>query len=390
MHASKRRLRWLLPLACLLAVLAAGIGWWRSRAAQPPQTVSVVRADIEAGITATGTLQPLRYVDVGAQVSGVILRLHVQPGDVVVKGQLLVEIDPSVQQAVVDAGRAALADLRAQLIEQRTQHQLADRQLARQRQLVADEATRIEDLETAEAAQAGAAARITQLEARIERARATQRAEETRLGYARIHAPMAGTVVAVEPREGQTLNATYQTPHILRIADLSAMTVWTKVSEADVRAVKAGMPVWFTTLDDVTGQAGLPPRRWSATVRQVLPAPPAPERRPGDNESRANASSSQVVVYTALFDVDNADGALMPQMTAQVTFVAAQATTVLAAPMSALRPLPGEPGRFEARVLDASGRIEVRRVRIGTTDRVLGEVREGLEEGERLVVGTGA
>ncbi|MFT4104046.1 MAG: hypothetical protein QM674_24080 [Burkholderiaceae bacterium] len=76
-------------------------------------------------------------------------------------------------------------------------------------------------------------------------------------------------------------------------------------------------------------------------------------------------------------------------MTAQVTFVAARAAAVLAAPMSALRPLPGEPGRFEARVLDASGRIEARRARIGTIDRVSGEVREGLEEGEALVTRAG-
>eukprot|EP01032_Pedospumella_encystans_P001582 gene1582-1837_t len=86
------------------------------------------------------------------------------------------------------------------------------------------------------------------LAAQIAQTQATLQADEARLGYTRIFAPMAGTVVSVDAREGQTLNATYQTPNVLRIADLSSMTVWSEVSEADVRRVKPGMAVYFTTL----------------------------------------------------------------------------------------------------------------------------------------------
>lgn len=383
--------RWLKPLlACALVALAAlaAAAWWSQRGTASVPVQPVQRADIEAAITATGILRPRRSVDVGAQVSGVILRLHVQPGDTVHKGQLLAEIDPSVQQAVVDAGRAALADLSAQLDEQRVQHRLARQQLQRRRQMAARGATSVEDMQTAEAALAGATARMAQLRARMAQAQASQRAEEARLGYARIHAPMAGTVVSIAPREGQALNAAYQTPHILRIADLSAMTVWTEVSEADVHGVVPGMPVWFTTLGNAPGQASAAqPRRWHGTVRQVLPAPvPATaHRQPGEAEGSAGAAP-RVVVYTALFDVDNADGALLPQMTAQVSFVVRQARNVLAVPLSALRALPGESAIFRARVLDADGRVHDRRVRIGVTDQVLGEVLQGLAEGERLVV----
>ncbi|MFS2055965.1 efflux RND transporter periplasmic adaptor subunit, partial [Variovorax sp. CT11-76] len=121
--------------------------------------------------------------------------------------------------------------------------------------------TREEDVQSAEASVASAAARIDNLAAQIAQTQATLQADEARLGYTRIFAPMAGTVVSVDAREGQTLNATYQTPNVLRIADLSSMTVWSEVSEADVRRVKPGMAVYFTTL----GAADQ--RRWSGTVR---------------------------------------------------------------------------------------------------------------------------
>src|SRR5690606_19731908 len=154
------------------------------------------------------------------------------------------------------------------------------------------------------------------LRAQIDQTQASQRAEEARLGYTRIYASMAGTVVSVEAREGQTLNATYQTPNILRIADLSGMTVWTEVSEADVRRVKAGMPVFFTTLGGSDEMA----RRWESTVRQVLPTPPVAPA----SEGGAAPAATKAVVYTVLFDVDNTDGELMPQMTAQVAFITAE------------------------------------------------------------------
>jgi len=377
---------WRVPLILVaIAVAAAVLWWWQARPTVVYQTQAITRGDVEATVTAIGTLQPRSYVDVGAQVSGLIQRLPVAPGSVVKKGQLLVEIDPSVQQATVDAGRAALAGLRAQRTDQQAQQRLAVQQLARQQQMAAEGATRSEDLQTAEATLASTAAKVAHLDAQIAQTQATQRAEEARLGYTRIFAPMAGTVVSVEAREGQTLNATYQTPNILRIADLSAMTVWTEVSEADVRRVKAGLPVYFTTLGGLDGAA---PRRWTARVRQVLPAPPVPEGQAGGKAAAGSApGAAKAVVYTVLFDVDNTDGELMPQMTAQVGFVTAQAQGVIAVPLAALTAVEGEQGAYTARVLGAAGKPAVRPVRVGIRSRHLAEVREGLAEGDRLVVG---
>ncbi len=373
---------WVVLIVGLAGAAAAGL-WWAARPATTYQSVAVAHADVEATVTAIGTLQPRRYVDVGAQVSGQITRLRVAPGAQVEKGALLVEIDPSVQRATVDAGRASLAGLRAQLAEQQAQHQLARQQWARQQQLARDGATREEDLQTAEAQLAGAQARMDHLKAQIDQTQATLKADEARLGYTRIYAPMAGTVVSVEAREGQTLNATYQTPNILRIADLGAMTVWTDVSEADVGRVRAGMPVYFTTL----GSAGQSqPRRWSSTVRQVLPAPAASPAQQPAGAGGGTAAAVKAVAYTVLFDVDNQDAELMPQMTAQVVFVAARAPQALAVPLVALQG-EAEGDQATVRVLNAQGRPEPRAVRTGVRSRHQVQVLDGLREGEPVVVG---
>ncbi len=385
--------RWLVPLALVAAVVAAAGWWWSRPAGVVYDTMPVALGDIEATVSAIGTLQPRRYVDVGAQVSGQINRLHVQPGAEVKKGQLLVEIDPSVQQATVDGGRAALAGLRAQQAEQQAQHRLAQQQLARQQQMEREGATRLEDLQTAEATLASTAARIEHLKAQIDQTQASLKADEARLGYTRIYAPMAGTVVALEAREGQTLNATYQTPNILRIADLSAMTVWTDVSEADIRRLKVGMPVYFTTLGN---QADATARRWQSSVRQVLPAPPTPEGKAAGGGANPQAAASKAVSYTVLFDVDNADGELMPQMTAQTSFITAQASGVITVPLSALKEVPATSPKaaaapqlrqHTARVLLPDGSVQSRTVEVAVKSRHRGEVRAGLQVGEQLITG---
>ncbi len=372
--------RWIMAAVVLAA--GAGLTAWMAQPTVQHQTETVRRHDVEASVTAIGTLQPRRFVDVGVQVSGQIRRLHVAAGDTVRQGQLLVEIDPSVQQAVVDAGRAQLQALRAQLAEEEAQWQLARDQAARQQRLDADGATRGEDVQTAQAELAVRSARLDQWRAQIAQTRATQRADEARLGYTRIYAPMDGTVIGVEAREGQTLNATYQTPRVLRLADLATMTVWTEVSEADIGRVRAGMPASFTTLG---GEDQAQPRRWHSRVRQVLPAPPLADK--SAEGAAAAPAATKAVTYTVLFDVDNADGALLPQMTAQVGLRVAQAPQAVAVPLSALQPVPGPPGRTQVRVLDARIGAQVREVQLGVRSRHLAEVTQGLAEGEQLIVG---
>lgn len=371
----------LLGLGSLLAWKALPYG------AQPLNTVAVTRTDIESSVTALGTLQPRRYVDVGAQASGQIHKLHVEVGDTVRKGQLLVEIDPSTQQARLDAGRFSIDNLKAQLTEQRAQYLLAQQQLKRQRDLSVAGATRDEDVQTAAAQLKVTQARIDMFLAQIRQAQASLRSDEAELGYTRIYAPMDGTVVAVDAREGQTLNAQQQTPLILRIAKLSPMTVWAQVSEADIGKVKPGMTAYFTTL--AGGK-----RRWTSTVRQVLPIPPKPLEQASQGggspaSATAGTTGSQVVQYTVLLDVDNPDGALMAEMTTQVFFVAGQARQVLSAPLAALDDGDSEGLRL-AQVVGHDGKVEQRKVRTGLSDRLRVQILDGLSEGDRLVIGTPA
>lgn len=365
-------------LVALAALLGATVWFTSTSGKSRYETAPVARGNIEATVNAIGTLQPLQSVEVGAQVSGQVVKLHVEPGAEVKKGQLLAEIDASVFQATVEAGRAQLSDQQAQLAEQRAQHRLAQQQLTRQQQMHADEATRLEDVQTAEANLLAAEARIKQLQARIAQTTATLKADEARLGYARIYAPMAGTVIGVDAKEGQTLNATYQTPTLLRIADLSTMTVWTTVSEADIRRVKPGQAASFTTL-------AADRRKWHGSVRQVLPAPPKAAVASGQSDN-TQPPTSKVVQYTVLFDVDNKDAALLPQMTAQVAFVTSAARDVLVVPLTALKPLEGKARKYEARIIDTSGKLHTREVSIGAQDRLSAQIVDGLQEGEQLVV----
>ncbi|MBS5840855.1 MAG: efflux RND transporter periplasmic adaptor subunit [Pseudomonas sp.] len=346
-------------------------------------TVPVTRGNIESSVTALGTLQPRQFVDVGAQASGQIRKIHVDVGAEVTQGQPLVEIDPSTQTAKLDASRFAIENLKAQLQEQRALHDLAQQKYQRQQRLAQGGATREEDIQSARAEVRTTQARIDMFQAQIRQARASLRSDEAELGYTRIFAPMSGTVVAIDAREGQTLNAQQQTPLILRIANLSPMTVWAEVSEADIGHVKPGMQAYFTTLSGGN-------RRWASTVRQILPVPPKPlneaSQGGGSPASSGKSGSARVVLYTVLLDVDNTDQALMPEMTTQVFFVDNQARDVLLAPVVALQGST-DSDRQTARVVAKNGDIETRQIRTGISDRLRVEILEGLNEGDHLLIG---
>ena len=375
--------RALLVLACLLPILVVAAWQVLPSGRDSLPTVTVTRGDIENSVTSLGTLQPRRYVDVGAQASGQIRKIHVEAGDQVKEGDLLVEIDPATQQAKLDASRYSIENLKAQLQEQKAQHELARQKYQRQQRLVAGNATREEDVQTAKAELSATQARVDMFQAQIRQAQASLRSDEAELGYTRIYAPMSGTVVAVDARVGQTLNAQQQTPLILRIAKLSPMTVWAEVSEADIGHVKPGMSAYFTTLAGGN-------RRWSSTVRQILPIPPKPlnetSQGSGSPSSTSKTGSGRVVLYTVLLDVDNTDNALMAEMTTQVFFVASQVKDALTIPVAALLGSQGSDKQI-ARVVTKNGAIQKREVQLGISDRLRVEVLDGLDEGDHLVIG---
>lgn len=408
-----KRFRVLLIVVSLMA-LALIVWSWAGEGSEKVNytSASVARGNIENLVTATGTLQPREYVDVGAQVSGQLQVLHVEVGSEVKEGDLLAEIDATVYLAKVDATRAQLRNQRAQLVDNQAQLKLAEINFKRQKNLQKEDATTQESVEVAEASLLSAKAQIDALQAQIEQIESSLRAEEANLEFARIYAPMAGTVVSITARQGQTLNTNQSAPTLMQIADLSTMTVQAQVSEADIGKLKDDMSVYFTTL----GGEG---RRWYSKLDRIEPTPTV---------------LNNVVLYNALFDVPNPNRQLMTQMTTQVFFIAAQAQDTLLIPMSALNFQPRmsraenkprqkinnnsvpteqvsptgqdeqvknndglnsrkdnnrkqKANRASVNVINANGEIEERKVIVGVTNRVQAEILSGLTEGEQVITG---
>lgn len=323
--ARKKGKKGVVGLVVFIVFVAAGSYYWLNRdddvVETQPLLTPVRIGDIENTIAATGSLKPFETVEVGAQVSGQLLRLYVEAGDLVEEGQLLAEIYANQQEQRVESSRANLAGQEAQLESRISALELAQANADRQRRLMAADATSQLDFDNAMNQLAAAQANLTQAQRQIDQSRANLDIEEQELAFTRIVAPISGTVVSVAMTEGRTLNAVQQAPTILTIADLTKMSVEAEISEADIGSLKNGMEIYFTTL-------GGGNRRWNSTLRQILPQP---------------TITNNVVLYTGLFDIENIDGALLPEMTAQVYFVTSAARDVLTVPIGALTFLDNGP-----------------------------------------------
>ncbi|WP_240332158.1 efflux RND transporter periplasmic adaptor subunit [Sulfurospirillum tamanense] len=397
----------LVVLFVLLGLMGGGgyVGYLQYQKGQNPAPALVhVKAfvdDIEDVVTATGSVEPHETVDVGAQVSGQVMEILVEVGDKVEEGQLLATIDATVYEAKVDGTRAQLKYQKAQMEDRKAQAALAKIVYERQQRLHAQNVATLESLQNAELSYTSAKAQVKMLEAQIEQNESTLRAEEANLQYTRIYAPVSGTVVSVSAKKGQTLNANQSTPTILTIADLATMTVRAEVSEADVLHLKKGMGVYFKTLGSQ--------KRWNGVLEMVEPTP---------------TITNNVVLYNALFDVDNTAGELMTSMTVQVFFIKARARNGVLVPLSALHALPvntqsaqpsqtpsakkesprqprGEeqerrrpsrenqtqsvPKEALVKVVLENGTIEERVVQVGVTNRIHAQILSGVKEGETLV-----
>lgn len=325
------------------AVALAGYGAWHyfGRGESGPEYLyaAVNMGDIEDLVTATGTLEPRDKVDVGAQVSGQIEKLTVEVGDQVKAGDVLAEIDATTAQARVEANRASLRAQESNLMDRYNTLEKAERDYERQKNLQAAGASTEEQLLNAETTLKSARQGIESLKLQIEQQKASMRVEEANLQYTTIKAPIDGTVVSITAKQGQTINASQSAPTILTIADLNTMTVRAEVSEADYAKLSVGMPAYFTTL-------GGNNRRWEGTLKRIEPTPKV---------------QNSVVLYYALFDVNNDNLQLMPSMTAQVFFVHAQARNVLMVPMAALQQgqqIAREMGEARNAAQNAAGRPE--------------------------------
>lgn len=356
------RLRGVLYASLLLAPLLAIVYFVSGESADASLlTESVVRGEIENFISASGKLEPKQYVEVGAQVSGQIKKIHINEGAIVTAGQLLVEIDATVFETKVQNAEASLEGNRAQLQQLQAELELAELRAKRNRNLFQQKAVSEDALFESLANEKILRARIRAMEAQIKADTAALAGDKATLGYSRIYAPISGTVVSIAVREGQTLNANQNAPLLLKIADLSVLTLRAEVSEADVTRIHQDMPVYFKTFGG--GQ-----RRWYSRVRQVLPTP---------------SIVNDVVLYQALIDIENPDGQLMDAMTTQVYFVKGSARDALILSLGAVR--KGPQGN-EVTVQTASGFKPVD-VEIGVQNRTHVQVLSGLSVGDIVVVG---
>ena len=383
--ASKDRKRWWV-VGAVLAFLAL---WEAKRsffsAADPPRllTAPVSVADVEQTVLASGTIQPFKLVSVGAQASGRIVSMHVVLGDHVEKDQLIAEIDPSTQRNALQNAEAILAQGRAQRASRAVALKQAGLAFKRAKGTYSLEASSQADYEAAEAAYEGAKADVTALDAQIRAATVAVDLARVTLGYTKVVAPMAGTVVAIVAPEGQTVNAVQAAPTIVKLADLETMTVKAQISEADVPHVHPGQRVYFTILGD-------PAHRYYAKLRAIEPAPESM----GVDTATASAATtkdttSTAIYYNGLFDIPNTNHVLQPAMTAQVNIVLGQARAALSIPASALGETDPD-GRRRVRVVYGKHGVESRWVKVGLNNSAIVQVLEGLKSGDTVVLGDSA
>lgn len=347
-------------LTVVAVLLGLGLWGWLAATAtdevKPYTLTAATQGDIEETVTAQGTLEPKEFVNVGAQVSGQLTKLYVQVGEDVSASQLIAEIDPRVYESRLEETQAQVKALRAQL-------DLAKQQHARNAQLVEAQAVSKDAFETT-------LANVKNLEAQIEQATSQLNEAKTNLGYTKIYAPIAGTVVSQTTKVGQTLNANQTAPTVVEVANLDTMTVRAQVAEADVGKVTPNMPVYFTTLGSDT--------RWQTVVGQVIPSPEV---------------VNDVVLYNVLADIANTDRSLMTGMSTQMNFVVGEAKGAVLVPVTALGKKRGRVAtgtEYEIFVPERAGSEAMvsKTIVVGLMNRSMAEVKSGLKVGDTVAVPT--
>ncbi|MEO8682660.1 MAG: efflux RND transporter periplasmic adaptor subunit [Vicinamibacterales bacterium] len=379
-----KRLLWILGLS---AIVAAAVVWYVrvDVAAAPPQLTfaPVSRGDVVATVEATGTLQPIDTVEVGTQVSGTIASLGTDFNQIVRKGQVIATLDPALLQSQVDQANATVIRLKTDLEQAQIQLEDAQLKLKRAEQLAASQLLPQQDVDTArstarvaEAALGGSKAQLTQAQAALNQA-------QVNLSHTIIQSPTDGVVLSRNVEVGQTVSAGLQAPTLFIIArDLTKLELQARVDEGDIGDVKAGNPVTFTV-------DAYPRRTFTGTVRLVRLQP---------------QTVQNVVTYTTVIDVPNADGALKPGMTSTASIEIARADQALRVPAAALRFKPSEavlkefsgaepeaaPGKARRATVWqlVDGRIQAIPVRTSVSDGVVTAVAEGaLIEGAQVITG---
>ena len=350
-----------------LAMLLGGFWGWQyyhgDKALSVPPYSEVKVADITQTVEAAGVLEARTKVDVGAQVSGQVKVVHVELGQQVEKGDLLVSLDPEIAQTDLAQAQAAVAQQLAQIDRLKVDLESEQRELARQKRLFTVQATTGQEAEKAQDQVDRLQADSKGQQAILQRLQADLTKREVNLAYTRIIAPMSGTVVNIPVEQGQTVIASQITPVMISLAQMDVITVRARVPEADVMRVKVGQKAKFSTLSYEN-------RKYEGQVRVIQPIP---------------VRMGNAVFYNVLFEVDNKDRSLLSDMTVQVNIETGSAKQVLTIPMVALGERDAE-GLYKVQVLEVGGKYTQRMVRIGLQDSGKAQVLEGVKVGEKLLL----
>jgi HlyD family secretion protein len=270
-------------------------------------TIAVTRGALTQNVTATGTLNPVKSVQVGCQVSGRISDIFVDFNSEVKSNEVIALLDPRTYQAQVESAEADLANATANLELQKVQ-------AMRAAELFTNKLVSGSDYDTA-------VATLHQAEAVVKIKKASLDNANTSLGYTKIFSPVDGTVISRSVDVGQTVAASFNTPTLFLIAnDLTRMQIDAAVAEADVGGVLENQSVDFTV-------DAYPTRTFHGEVAQVRNSP---------------TTVNNVVTYDAVISVTNADYKLKPGMTANVSIIVAQRDNTLKLPNAALRFRPAD------------------------------------------------
>lgn len=297
------------------------------------------RGKLVVTVSASGTLQPTRSVDVGCELSGTLDAVLANENDRVRKGQVVARLDTSKLRDAVAKSAAAVAAAEAGVLQAEATVAEARASLGRLRHVAELSGGKVPsktELETAEATYQRAVANVASAKATVTQARAALKTDETNIDKAVIRAQTDGVVLSRKVEPGQTIVAAMTTPVLFTIAeDLTKMELQVKVDEADVGNVKLGQSANFTV-------SAWPGRRFPATLQRV---------------GLGATTTDNVVTYKTVLSVANDDLALRPGMTATARIVTAQREDALLVPNAALRFTPpdiagGAPsGGFLSRLL---------------------------------------
>jgi HlyD family secretion protein len=316
-RSGRSLLKWIVPLVVVLGVVAFIV---YKRASDEPQVVfrtgKVDRGPVEQIVTATGQLNAVVTVQVGSQVSGVILKLNADFNTQVTEGQIVAQIDPTRFKATVDQVSASLKAAEASLSRAQVNRDHTKREFDRGKELSDKHVIGAQELEDLRSKFELAVVDLASAQAEVSQQRAALGAARVDLARTTIRSPISGTVLQRAVDVGQTVAASLQAPTLFTIAqDLAKMEVRAAIDEADVGKLQEGLEARFTV-------DAYPGREFVATIFQI----------------RSNPNVAQnVVTYDAILRVDNPDGKLRPGMTANVRIVSQRRDNVLRVPNAALR-----------------------------------------------------